>query len=82
MDRVAPWAVASCIEGHDDEAVLREGLEPGDQRVVPVPRKHQCVFVAVCLYRVQETAQPPPVHLQHQEEALIFTSHSKQTNQS
>lgn len=49
VDGVATWPIASPVEGHDDEAVLREGREPWYHGMVPVPRVCQSVFVPVSL---------------------------------
>lgn len=63
VDRMAAWTVASPVEGHNDEAVLREGCQARHGAVGPIPRERQRVFVSVGFLRVHQAAQAPPVYL-------------------
>lgn len=66
VDGVAAGPIATPVEGHDDEAVLREGWESWYCSVAPVPGERQRVFVSMFFLWIHQSAQMPPAYL-HQE---------------
>lgn len=72
VDRMAAWTVAPPVEGHDDEAVLREGCQAWHRGMGSIPRERQRVFVPVAFLRVYQTPQTPPVYLKQRTDAFYI----------
>lgn len=72
VDRMAARTVASPVEGHDDETVLREGRQARHGAVGPIPGERQRVFVSVAFLGVHQAAQAPPVYLKQRTDSFYL----------
>lgn len=71
---MAARAAAPPIEGHNNEAILREGHQPCYHSMALVPRERQCLFLSMAFLWLNQTAQTPPIYLQRGSDRNILHS--------